>query len=59
MCGVLEGLFSTVSFCLPLFLQVDSLTGELAAERSTAQKAENARQQFERQNKVAMSTNVK
>uniref|UniRef100_A0A3Q2U463 Myosin, heavy chain 10, non-muscle n=1 Tax=Fundulus heteroclitus TaxID=8078 RepID=A0A3Q2U463_FUNHE len=31
--------------------QVDSLNAELAAERSTAQKSENARQQMERQNK--------
>ncbi|XP_033826509.1 myosin-10 isoform X1 [Periophthalmus magnuspinnatus] len=32
-------------------LQVDSLTTELSAERSSAQKSENARQQLERQNK--------
>ncbi|KAK7939053.1 hypothetical protein WMY93_002379 [Mugilogobius chulae] len=32
-------------------LQVDSLTTELSAERSTAQKSENARQQLDRQNK--------
>ena len=32
--------------------QVDSLNAELAGERSTAQKSENARQQMERQNKV-------
>lgn len=31
--------------------QVDTLTTELSAERSTAQKSENARQQLERQNK--------
>ena len=35
--------------CLPL--QVDTLNTELAAERSAAQKSENARQQLERQNK--------
>uniref|UniRef100_A0A8D0ACR4 Myosin-10 n=1 Tax=Sander lucioperca TaxID=283035 RepID=A0A8D0ACR4_SANLU len=32
-------------------MQVDTLTTELSAERSTAQKSENARQQLERQNK--------
>uniref|UniRef100_A0A671TJF4 Myosin, heavy chain 10, non-muscle n=1 Tax=Sparus aurata TaxID=8175 RepID=A0A671TJF4_SPAAU len=32
-------------------LSVDSLNAELAGERSTAQKSENARQQMERQNK--------
>ena len=32
-------------------LQVDTLTTELAGERSAAQKSENARQQLERQNK--------
>uniref|UniRef100_A0A8D0GJG9 Myosin heavy chain 10 n=1 Tax=Sphenodon punctatus TaxID=8508 RepID=A0A8D0GJG9_SPHPU len=32
-------------------LQVDTLNSELAAERSTAQKSENARQQLERHNK--------
>lgn len=31
--------------------QVDTLTTELSAERSTGQKSENARQQLERQNK--------
>lgn len=35
----------------PPLLQVDTLTTELSAERSTAQKSENARQQLERQNK--------
>lgn len=30
---------------------MDTLTTELSAERSTAQKSENARQQLERQNK--------
>lgn len=32
--------------------QVDTLTSELAAERSAGQKSENARQQLERHNKV-------
>uniref|UniRef100_A0AAQ6APH8 Myosin heavy chain 10 n=1 Tax=Amphiprion ocellaris TaxID=80972 RepID=A0AAQ6APH8_AMPOC len=32
-------------------MQVDTLTTELSAERSTGQKSENARQQLERQNK--------
>ncbi|KAF6727243.1 Myosin-10 [Oryzias melastigma] len=32
-------------------MQVDGLNGELAAERTAAQKSENARQQMERQNK--------
>lgn len=32
-------------------LQVDTLNAELAAERSAAQKSDNARQQLERQNK--------
>lgn len=32
--------------------QVDGLNVELTAERSAAQKSENARQQMERQNKV-------
>lgn len=35
--------------------QVDSLTTELSAERSSAQKSENARQQLERQNKELRS----
>lgn len=34
-----------------LLLQVDTLNTELAAERSAAQKSDNARQQLERQNK--------
>lgn len=34
-----------------LHLQVDTLSTELGAERSVAQKSENARQQLERQNK--------
>uniref|UniRef100_A0A8C4HZ67 Myosin-10 n=1 Tax=Dicentrarchus labrax TaxID=13489 RepID=A0A8C4HZ67_DICLA len=41
-------------FLLPPLLsvhQVDTLATELSAERSTAQKSENARQQLERQNK--------
>lgn len=33
--------------------QVDSLNSDLVAERTTAQKSENARQQLERQNKVS------
>lgn len=36
---------------LPSIPQVDTLNTELAAERSAAQKSENARQQMERQNK--------
>ena len=35
----------------PSPLQVDTLNTELAAERSAAQKSDNARQQLERQNK--------
>lgn len=35
----------------PSLLQVDTLNTELAAERSAAQKSDNARQQLERQNK--------
>ena len=35
----------------PSVPQVDTLTTELSAERSTGQKSENARQQLERQNK--------
>lgn len=31
--------------------QVDQINADLSAERSNAQKAENARQQFDRQNK--------
>lgn len=38
-------------FRLSLSPQVDTLSTELGAERSTAQKSENARQQLERQNK--------
>lgn len=34
-----------------IHLQVDTLSTELGAERSVAQKSENARQQLERQNK--------
>lgn len=44
----------TIFFFYSTFLalpQVDTLTTELSAERSTAQKSENARQQLERQNK--------
>lgn len=44
----------TITFSLsvtPPPPQVDTLTTELSAERSTAQKSENARQQLERQNK--------
>lgn len=44
-------LLSDCCFRLSLSPQVDTLSTELGAERSTAQKSENARQQLERQNK--------
>ena len=43
---------AALSLCSdPPDFQVDTLTTDLSAERSTAQKSENARQQLERQNK--------
>lgn len=45
-----------VSIISDALWQVDSLNGDLAAERSSGQKCENARQQLERQNKVRLSS---
>lgn len=44
--------FSPTTLTFIFLSQVDSLNAELAGERNTAQKSENARQQMERQNKV-------
>lgn len=50
--NIINGLILHLTSIIPPPVpQVDTLTTELSAERSTAQKSENARQQLERQNK--------